>query len=452
MGLPLTSPGQTTFSQFESSYNQAMNTIDGHNHSPGEGVLVPVSGLHIQAPLPFNGYSATGMGYLGLVDAGAGPSITLTMWNDGIDWWVEDGAGNKIRLTKGGGLNVIVGDGGSYTFSSITANSAVIDGWTIASGCLLGANGASYCFDAAGGLTQTAVDGGEIVAIDSYGDTLLLQGGLAALTANGGGQVVCDLSGCYVNARLGLDSDYFGTISEGVDGGNMLASVADGGAFIVDVGKGAPNVIVGQYDGGSVFQVTKTGQLTAGTGATAEAIGLTPAVTGTGVVSIQAVGGGADPDIAIQIAPKGDGGVILAGHIDTANTSGSTTLSLGLPACFDAGLGFSDPNIAVLTDTAGTICAPTGGATTYDCPSGTTIGTIAFSHAYNVDAGYSIDVYPTTSALGSPTDVIGNCGLTYAVKSANGFTIKTLINNSQPTGGVIYCWDYVTHGLGANAH
>ena len=112
MSLPLVAPGQATMSQFETDYNNSMALIDAHQHTAGQGALVPVGGLSIQTPLPFLGNPATGMGYLGLVDAGAGPSVTLTMWNDGINWWVEDGSGNKIELTANGGLNVTLGGNG----------------------------------------------------------------------------------------------------------------------------------------------------------------------------------------------------------------------------------------------------------------------------------------------------------------------------------------------------
>ena len=136
MDLPLVTPG-SSLTATQNSFNQAMATIDGHNHSPGEGVLVPVGGLTIQTALPFNGYPALQMGYLGLVDAGAGPSVTLTLWNDGTNFWVEDGNGNKIQLTCSGGVCVTIGDGGSYSFTTITVTtSATVSGMQLASNCL----------------------------------------------------------------------------------------------------------------------------------------------------------------------------------------------------------------------------------------------------------------------------------------------------------------------------
>ena len=263
MSLPLVAPGQATMSQFETDYNNSMALIDAHQHTAGQGALVPVGGLSIQTPLPFLGNPATGMGYLGLVDAGAGPSVTLTMWNDGINWWVEDGSGNKIELTANGGLNVTLGDGGSYVFTTITVSvKATVAGMVLANNCLLGPNGASYCFDTAGGLSMTSVDGGQILAMDSYGDTFFEQGGTIAMTSNGGGQVVCGATGCYTPNRLGFDPSYFGNLSTAST--NFVENVPDGGSAIIDVGKGANYVEELQYDGGTVAQFDNGGIESAG--------------------------------------------------------------------------------------------------------------------------------------------------------------------------------------------
>ena len=454
MSLPLVAPGQATMSQFETDYNNSMALIDAHQHTAGQGVLIPVGGLSIQTPLPFNGQPATGMDYLGLVDAGAGPSVTLTLWNDGINWWVEDGNGNKIQLTKNGGINVVVGDGGSYAFTSITSNSAVIDGWTIASGCLTGANGASYCFDSAGGLQMTSVDAGQINMTDAFLDGFEMSQGAVEMSAFGGGLLQCsnntnNPAGCFFSGNYPVSfsgAGYTTNLQANPSGTGLLASMSDGGAFTVDVGKGAGTSFQVLYDGGTnAFRVNRLGTTVAGDLVAAEAIVLTPGSAGAGVVTISP-SGSVDPNIGIAINPKGDGGVILAGHIDAAAVAVTLDAGTNIP-----GIGIPCTGTAVETlsvnanDTAGSLSMITArdGGTVSACSDENIIAVINFGNVYDATTDFSVFVQETDN-IATPLPI-------YVNHVPGGFAILVR-GTPTPSSSTTYKWDWFTVGQGAGAH
>lgn len=55
MGLDLPTPNITVGPDWANKINDALETIDGHNHSVGQGNQIGVSGLNIQSELPLNG-------------------------------------------------------------------------------------------------------------------------------------------------------------------------------------------------------------------------------------------------------------------------------------------------------------------------------------------------------------------------------------------------------------
>lgn len=442
MSLPLVTPGVTTPVQLQNDFNQAMNTIDAHNHSPGEGALIPPGGLNINVALPFQGNPATGVDYLGLIDAGAGPSVTLTLWNDGTNFWVEDGNGNKIQLTKNGGINVVVGDGGSYAFTSITANSAVIDGWTIANGCLTGANGASYCFDSAGGLVMTGVDGGVVYinGTTGYPIALIVNDGIEGtqfVSENPSGTNALSMNaGAYVGYDL-LDN---GSTSE--QGQNLQTTTPDGGVFEVLTNAGV-NAFQVKYDGGTILNVSKFGGLATGNASNGDGIFLSPGTSGSGLTAINAVG--VDPDIGIFIAPKGDGGVILQGHIDTANSQGTTTVQWENPACLgDAGVAL----LANSNDTAGVIQI-TMNTTSSSCAIGTSLVGVNFANAWFGTNTYSVQLTPACNSTGISPALPP---LGWYAASADQFLVQNQTAWTGETGSITYCIAYHVDGLGVGAH
>ncbi len=87
--------------------NISLGTIDGHTHAPGSGVQITPSGLNINASLPFNSNSATGLAFVNFVSQGGGvPTPTNgSVYRSGVDLFYKDGGGTAIQLTAGGVVN-----------------------------------------------------------------------------------------------------------------------------------------------------------------------------------------------------------------------------------------------------------------------------------------------------------------------------------------------------------
>lgn len=60
MGMTIPTPGVTPGPTYATNISNDLSIIDAHNHTPGNGALVPTAGLNINANLPFNGFGATG--------------------------------------------------------------------------------------------------------------------------------------------------------------------------------------------------------------------------------------------------------------------------------------------------------------------------------------------------------------------------------------------------------
>lgn len=127
MGFPLSVIGQSTGLQWEQNVNQALTTIDGHNHTNGSGVQIPPSGLNINAPLPFNNQQATGLQAVVFTPQ---PSLAtlFSIYSVGSDLYYNDGIGDVIQITKSGSVNATSSGISSGTASaSFSSGTLVVD-------------------------------------------------------------------------------------------------------------------------------------------------------------------------------------------------------------------------------------------------------------------------------------------------------------------------------------
>ena len=457
MSLCTVNPGVDSLVTTQNCINQNANTIDAHNHSSGEGTTVPVAGINIHASVPFNGYPVSGCGYMSAVDAGAGPSLVRTLWNDGIDWWVEDGSGNKIKLTSGGAINVVLGDGGTYTFQNITViTKATIGSTSISGTCLYGPYGAEYCFDSSGNIVEATADAGTGITINDYaGDALYLLNGTATMNSAGlGAGWFCGLSGCAVQFvdTIGLDSSFHGYIEE--SGNNVQMGAPDGGGFHF-YSNGITGATADAFDfrtdgGGTIpFKMTGSGSPTFGDPA-GDALQIVPQGLGQGHVSIVPASNvsGGDVSVSLWLAPKGgDGGLGVFAHIDTANSNSAVTgIQVLNPACFgDAGYSL----VSNSNDTSG-IIQITMGPTSASCSIGTQIVGVYLANAYAPGTtSYSVQLTP-----------FGNVGgISPALPALSAWEVDgglfVIENNAAvtpETGSVTYGISYSTLGLGSSAH
>lgn len=126
MGLLLPTVGQTTGTLWASEVNDALTSVDSHDHTSGRGVRVPTAGLNIDATVDFQSNQATNVSAVGLFPR-LNPAPDLRTLSDaGTDgdlFWT-DANGAQVQLTKNGTLNFQAsgGIGGDYASSTATVN------------------------------------------------------------------------------------------------------------------------------------------------------------------------------------------------------------------------------------------------------------------------------------------------------------------------------------------
>lgn len=115
MGLPVPATGVTSGPDWADDYNASLNIIDAHTHAPGSGIAITPSGMNINADLSFGSNSATAL----LKGAFTSQSSALTGTNFlsfvSGNLYVNDGSGNQIPITSGGGVAGSPGSIGSLS-------------------------------------------------------------------------------------------------------------------------------------------------------------------------------------------------------------------------------------------------------------------------------------------------------------------------------------------------
>ena len=127
MGLNLPVVGDELGPQYGNDNNGAFFQVDSHNHSFGQGVQINPAGIDINTDLPFNGNNATLLNsteYVNLVSPlpGVSPFLNTTYFSGG-NFYVNDGAGNQIKITSSGTVNAT-----SSGISSGTATASFVGG------------------------------------------------------------------------------------------------------------------------------------------------------------------------------------------------------------------------------------------------------------------------------------------------------------------------------------
>lgn len=107
MNLSVPSVGVDPGPDWANNLNSSLNIVDGHNHAPGSGVQVNPSGLNINSDLPVNNNnltSARSLRFQAQTSAISGAADLGCLYESGVDLFYNDGDGNQIRLTSGGGI------------------------------------------------------------------------------------------------------------------------------------------------------------------------------------------------------------------------------------------------------------------------------------------------------------------------------------------------------------
>lgn len=115
MSLPIPTVGIAPGPEWATLLDNCLTIIDRHDHTPGNGVPIPVSALNINADLPVNSNNVTlarSLRFSPNIVAIALPADIGALYVVGNDLYYNDSVGNQIRLTQSGS---IVGTAGSIT-------------------------------------------------------------------------------------------------------------------------------------------------------------------------------------------------------------------------------------------------------------------------------------------------------------------------------------------------
>lgn len=103
MNLVVPTVGNQPGPDYANNINGDMGIIDGHDHTPGKGVLITPSGLNINTALTLNGNFLTNAAGVTLSAQASTPGLG-TIYESGVDLFYVDGIGNNIRLTQSGAV------------------------------------------------------------------------------------------------------------------------------------------------------------------------------------------------------------------------------------------------------------------------------------------------------------------------------------------------------------
>jgi len=127
MNLPIPVPSQTGGPQYAQDEVSCFNQIDGHNHTPGQGALVPLNGLNVNQNFNMNSLTVTNLKSIQLLNQAVSPgSSSLYMLGNNLYWTDGTGAYN-VQITSGNAVAV----SGAVGFSGLpsgTASAAYISG------------------------------------------------------------------------------------------------------------------------------------------------------------------------------------------------------------------------------------------------------------------------------------------------------------------------------------
>ncbi len=127
MNLVLPTVGSEPGPDWASDLNSAFEAVDAHDHTSGNGALIPSAGININSDLGFNGYNATLLRSARLSSQAASLSEATDKNCLSVvlgDLYYNNGSGTAIQLTSGSGLNAasIGGIGGDYATSTASVS------------------------------------------------------------------------------------------------------------------------------------------------------------------------------------------------------------------------------------------------------------------------------------------------------------------------------------------
>lgn len=278
---------------WEQDVNSNSSIIDGHNHTPGYGVLIPPAGLNINSNLTFQNNQATNLQACAFT---AQTSVTTldAIYVKGVDLYYRDGSNNEIQITTGGTVNATssgITSGtatASFVSSVLVVNAASTTPANIKAGSILIGN------NSAGSKYLTLAPPASMAA--NITETLpTIPGATSFMQMDSGGNMAASIAitGALTTSNLSATAGILGTqIAAGtISGGNIGSTTITGSNLVNNIdlaGKhptaGSQNIVVANTNDAQGLSIIRCGFNSAGTLITGS--GASGAHTGTGVYDI----------------------------------------------------------------------------------------------------------------------------------------------------------------------
>lgn len=127
MGLITPTVAVTVGPDWANQLNADLDILDSHTHAAGSGTRITPDAININADLPFNTHSASGLKATTFV-AQSSFTTLLSLYVKGVDIYYRDGSNNEIRMTSGGAVNATSSGISSGTnTASFVANVLVVN-------------------------------------------------------------------------------------------------------------------------------------------------------------------------------------------------------------------------------------------------------------------------------------------------------------------------------------
>lgn len=144
MMMPVPVVGTDPGPDWSTNLNACLSIIDSHNHTAGQGVPITPQGISINADLPMNGnnlITARSVRFSPQSGTINGATDLGCLYENGVDLYYIDGAGNQVRITQGGSVTGATGTitglpsgtasaafaGNTFTFQSATNTPAAMN-------------------------------------------------------------------------------------------------------------------------------------------------------------------------------------------------------------------------------------------------------------------------------------------------------------------------------------
>ncbi len=144
MNMPVPNVALDPGPDWATNLDACLSIIDSHNHTSGQGVPITPSAIDINADLPLNGNNLTtarSLRFTPQTGTISGSADIGCLYENGVDLYYIDGAGNQVRITQGGSVTGASGTitglpsgtasasfaGGTFTFQSATNTPAAMN-------------------------------------------------------------------------------------------------------------------------------------------------------------------------------------------------------------------------------------------------------------------------------------------------------------------------------------